>query len=434
MTTPEPTTSAPSIAGGTIADWSMHLVPLQDEARLAALRSYEILDTPPESAFDDITRMAMMICGTPVALINLIDADRQWFKSEAGLALGEMPFGSSICAHAVTDGKLFIVPDLRQDDRFANHPLVTDGPGMRFYAGAPLKTAEGHTLGMLCVLDCVARELSGAQVEALDILARQVMVLLELRRTARLTNVLLADADRLNAALHHADASKDELLGMISHELNSPLAVILGTADGLSSGLIEGEQECREAYTEIATSSRRLRRVVRNMLALAQQSVESEDVEMQPLLLQHSLDAAIAEHRHLHPGSDVVLRLAKDLPVVCGEPTYLDQVVTNLLSNAAKYGAPGRPISISADSRGERVLVCVSNEGPVLEAENLERLFEPFHRELTNLPHTPGVGLGLSVCRRLAEAQGGRIWAVAREGGGLEVNFTLAAVALSADD
>ena len=162
MTTPEPTTSAPSIAGGTIADWSMHLVPLQDEARLAALRSYEILDTPPESAFDDITRMAMMICGTPVALINLIDADRQWFKSKAGLALGEMPFGSSLCAHAVTGGELFIVPDLKEDDRFANHPLVTDGSGMRFYAGAPLMTAEGHTLGMLCVLDRVARELSGA--------------------------------------------------------------------------------------------------------------------------------------------------------------------------------------------------------------------------------------------------------------------------------
>ena len=170
------------------------------------------------------------------------------------------------------------------------------------------------------------------------------------------------------------------------------------------------------------------------MLALAEESDSAHQVELEPLLLPHAFDAAIAEHRHMHPDSEVQLRLANDLPVVLGESTYLDQIVTNLLSNAAKYGAPGSPVAISAVSWGSRVLVCVSNEGPVLEAEDLERLFEPFHRESTNLPHTPGVGLGLSVCRRLAEEQGGRIWAVARDGGGLEVNFTLAAIKLPADD
>ena len=415
-------------------DWLFAPVAVQDEARLAALHSYDILDTPPEPAFDDITRMAMMICGTPVALINLIDADRQWFKSEAGLALGEMPFGSSICAHAVTGGELFIVPDLRQDDRFANHPLVTANPGMRFYAGAPLKTADGHTLGMVCVLDRVARELQSSQVEALESLARQVMALLELRRTARVANVLVGVADQLTAALRRADASKDELLGIISHELNSPVALLLGTADGLLSGLILKEQERLDAYADIATSSRRLRRVVSNMLALAEGNRGAQQAELEPLLLRHVFDAAIAEHQHMHPDSEVRLRLAVDLPVVLGEPTYLDQMVTNLLSNAAKYGARGRPIAISAVSWGSRVLVCVSNEGPMLESENLERLFEPFHRESTKLPHTPGVGLGLSVCRRLAEEQGGRIWAVARDGGGLEVNFTLAAIDLPVDD
>lgn len=415
-------------------DWLLEPIALQDKARLAALHSYDILDTPPEPAFDDITRMAKMICGTPVALINLVAADRQWFKSEAGLALGEMPFGSSICAHAVTGGELFIVPDLREDDRFANHPLVTDRPGMRFYAGAPLTTAEGHTLGTVCVLDRVVRELEPSQLEALESLARQVMALLELRRTARVANVLVEVADKLNAALRRADASKDELLGMISHELNSPVALILGTADGLLSGLIHKEQDRLNAYADIATSSRRLRRVVSNMLALAEESGSAHQVELEPLLLRHAFDAAIDEHRHMHPDSEVQLRLASDLPVVLGELTYLDQIVTNLLSNAAKYGAPGRPIAINAACWGSRVLVCVSNEGPVLEAENLERFFEPFHRASTNQSHTPGVGLGLSVCRRLAEEQGGQIWAVARAGGGLEVNFTLSAIDLPPDD
>ncbi|MEP6871734.1 MAG: GAF domain-containing sensor histidine kinase [Anaerolineaceae bacterium] len=434
MTTTE-SLETPQVIDG-IASLGSPAAPIayEDEGRLAALQSYGILDTPREAAFDDITRMAMMICGTPVSLINLIDADRQWFKSAAGLVLGAMPFDSSICAHAVRDGDFFTVSDLKEDDRFANHPLVTGNPGIRFYAGAPLRTVEGHTLGMVCVLDVVARQLEISQMEALESLARQVMALLELRRTARLADLLLAESDRLNAALRQADASKDELLSMIAHELNSPLALIVGTVDGLQSGIIREEEDRLSAYSEIATSSRRLRNVVANMLALAPELGKKRDSELEPVLLQHSFDAAIAEHRHLHPASAVVLQVAHDLPPVCGERTYLDQMVTNLLSNAAKYGACDTPITISAKTWGSNVLVCVANEGPVMEPGNLERLFTPFYREATSRSLAPGVGLGLSVCRRLATALNGRIWAAARVGGGLEVNFTLPVVETPDDD
>ena len=434
MKTIESLGTPPITDGNAPPEWSVAPIGFEEEGRLAALHSYDILDTPPEAAFDDITRMAMMICGTPVSAINLGGADRQWFKSVSGLALGEMPFESSICAHAVRGGDLFIVPDLKEDDRFANNPLVTGNPGMRFYAGAPLRTAEGHTLGMVCVLDLVARQLDTRQVQALESLARQVMALLELRRTARLADLLLAESDRLNAALRDADASKDELLSMIAHELNSPLALIVGTVDGLQSGIIREEEDRLNAYSEIATSSRRLRRVVGNMLALAPELGGKREFELEPVLLQHSFDAAIAEHRHLHPASAVDLQVAHGLPAVYGERTYLDQMVTNLLSNAAKYGAGDRPITISAKAWGSSVLVCVANEGPVIEPANLERLFAPYHRELSNSSLAPGVGLGLSVCRRLAAAQNGRIWATARVGGGLEVNFTLPVVETPADD
>lgn len=434
LTTIDISTASPLTKGYALRGWPLERVADPDEARLAALHSYGILDTPPEAAFDDITRMAMMICGTPVAVISLIGADRQWFKSEAGIGLGELPFVSSIFAHSTHGADVFVVPDLHRDERFANHPLVTNSPGMRFYAGAPLQTAEGHTLGTVCVLDRVPRELDAEQTGALRSLARQVMVLFEFRRTARLTNVLLADADRLNAALGRADADKDEILSMIAHELNSPLAIIRGTADALTSGLIQQDQDRLEAYREISASSRRLRRVVENMLALTRGSATDQESEMEPQRLQHSFDAAIAEHTHLHPGSEVRLRLAPDLPVVYGEPTCLDQMVTNLLSNAAKYGAAREPITIAAEPWGSRVLVSVSNEGPLLNPENIERLFAPFYRESANRPAAPGVGLGLAVCRRLAEVQGGRIWAVARPGGGLDVNFTLPAVEPVADE
>ena len=150
--------------------------------RLAALRSYAILDTPPEGAFDDITKMAAMICQTPMALVSLIDSERQWFKSETGIGVSETPIGSAICAHAIRQTDLLVVPDTTKDVRFRDNPLVTGEPRLRFYAGAPLITREGHAIGTVCVLDRRPRLLNQDQLYALKALARQTMVQLELRR------------------------------------------------------------------------------------------------------------------------------------------------------------------------------------------------------------------------------------------------------------
>ncbi len=156
-----------------------------DPARLAALRRYEILDTPAEAEFDDFTRLASHICGAPIALISLVDSNRQWFKSEVGLGVPETTLDRSICRHAILGRELFVVPDTMQDDRFRNNPLVTGEPRVRFYAGAPLESSEGQRLGTICVLDRRARTLTAEQGQALRLLARQVMVVLELRLTAR---------------------------------------------------------------------------------------------------------------------------------------------------------------------------------------------------------------------------------------------------------
>lgn len=156
-----------------------------EEARLAALRRYEILDMPPEAEFDDLTRMASYICGAPIALISLVDRDRQWFKSEVGLGVSETTLDRSICRHAILGKELFVVPDTTLDERFRNNPLVTGEPRLRFYAGAPLESSEGETLGMMCVLDRRARTITEEQGHALRLLARQVMAMFELRLAAR---------------------------------------------------------------------------------------------------------------------------------------------------------------------------------------------------------------------------------------------------------
>jgi PAS domain S-box-containing protein len=159
---------------------------LTDEIeRLAALRRYEILDTMPEQALDDLTALAGHICDTPIALITLIDEQRQWFKSKLGLSIAETARDISFCGHVIAQSDLFIVPDVMLDERFADSPLVTGDPHVRFYAGAPLVTPDGFRLGTLCVFDRVPRQLSPAQEEALRALSRQVMAQLDLRSQRR---------------------------------------------------------------------------------------------------------------------------------------------------------------------------------------------------------------------------------------------------------
>jgi anti-sigma regulatory factor (Ser/Thr protein kinase) len=170
-----------------------------ETARLAALRQYRILDTDPERAFDDLALLASQICGTPIALITLVDADRQWFKARTGIAERETPRAVSFCAHAIQHPGLFVVPDTRDDARFRDNPFVTGQPLVRFYAGAPLVTPEGHALGTICVLDSVPRTLTPDQREALEALRRQVQAQLELRRNLHELKLALAARESAEA-------------------------------------------------------------------------------------------------------------------------------------------------------------------------------------------------------------------------------------------
>jgi len=181
-------------------------IPPNEPKRLKVLWQYEVLDTVPEEVFDDLTELAARICEAPIAMISLVDEDRQWFKSKIGITLGETSRDISFCAYAITQPGLFIVPDAAQDRRFSNHPFVIAEPNIRFYAGAPLITPDGHALGTLCVLDKVPRELTHDQRQALRVLAHHVVSQLELRRHSRQLRSFRRQSARLQRDLDKARA------------------------------------------------------------------------------------------------------------------------------------------------------------------------------------------------------------------------------------
>lgn len=197
-------------------------LPENEAARLSALRDYHILDTLPEQAFDDITLLASQICGTPIALVSLIDQDRQWFKSKQGLEATETPRDLAFCAHALLQPhELLIVPDARQDERFADNPFVTGAPHIQFYVGAPLVSSRGDTLGTLCVIDHQPRELSESQRHTLRVLARQVMAQMELRRNLEELANQMAMRVQIEAALRESEGQFRAFMD------NSPLVAFL---------------------------------------------------------------------------------------------------------------------------------------------------------------------------------------------------------------
>ena len=194
--------------------------PLWNESnRLAALRSYRVLDTPPEPAFDDLVQLAAQCCQTPIALISLIDERRQWFKAEVGLGIRETPLDRSICLSAMLQPGLTVVPDLIEDHRFASNPLVTAEPRLRFYAGAVLRALDGVPLGALCVLDHVPRDLTGEQASTLTLLARQVMSQFELRRA-------IAERDERLEACHKIEQRQALLVRELHHRVKNTLATV----------------------------------------------------------------------------------------------------------------------------------------------------------------------------------------------------------------
>lgn len=247
-----------------------------EQARLAALRDYKILDTVPEKGFDDLAIIASQICETPIAVITLIDAERQWFKARVGVDVTETPRDIAFCAHAILEEGLFIVEDATLDPRFSANPLVTSEPKVRFYAGAPFYSSDALPLGTLCILDKKPRQLSAEQRNALEALSRQVQAQLELRRNlAELKQALDArdEAERLQqhlmVELQRAFDDTKRLSGLLPISSACKFSITIPAQIGAISPVVDGVLEVARQMQSAQGREFEIETAVREALANA---------------------------------------------------------------------------------------------------------------------------------------------------------------------
>lgn len=402
-------------------------LPAREAERLEALRRYAILDTAPEQEYDDFTRLASEICGTPIALISLIDSHRQWFKSRVGLAVTETPRDIAFCTHAIAamPPETLVVQDALEDPRFFDNPLVTGDPEIRFYAGAPLVTPDHHALGTLCVIDRKPRALTATQLDALQTLARQLTTRLELREAYRLL------AER-NVELERLQAENSQFIGMAAHDLRNPLQVIDGYARVMANGLIGPvTPEQTMALKAVTRSGSFMIGLIDDILSLSKINAGKLELERKAVDVAE-LVARVAEFSRLlaeGKGITIALNAEKGLPLVQADAFRLEQVLNNLVGNAIKFSHAGTVVTLSAardDGRGVRI--AVADQGQGIPADELQRLFQPFSR--TSVQSTGGessTGLGLAISKRIVEAHEGRLEVKSEVGKGSTFSFTLPA-------
>ncbi|MEU4691469.1 GAF domain-containing sensor histidine kinase [Actinoplanes sp. NPDC023714] len=373
----------------------------QELARLAALRSYRILDRPRPVVLDDLTRLAAGMFGTPISAVSLIDHDRQWFAGRVGIAEDQTPLDVSFCAHVVPARAPLIVPDATEDSRFAGYANVAGEPGIRFYAGAPVIDEDGHVLGAMCVVDTEPREVSDRQVDDLVTFARQAAGhLAAVRGRLRLAG--------LGDELARSAQREDDLVASITHELRTPVAIIQGYLEVL--GDQEGLAEYRRLIDPIHRNGRRLVQMVDHLLAGTRPPEAPIPALSATVDLNTVASAALAACRPLivTRGGPVDLAAYEPVPV-SADLARLTHAVEQLLRNALFFTPPDRPIMIRVEAVPGPAIE-VRDGGCGIPEDELPLVFDRFHRgRHAREQAVPGVGLGLTIARNIVRAHRGEL-------------------------
>ena len=373
-------------------------LPSDEAKRLKELYRYEILDTEREEMFDDIVAIASQICGTPIALISLVDPDRQWFKAKVGLDARETNRNVAFCAHAILQEEVFEVPDARQDTRFADNPLVVGAPNVRFYAGAPLISPTGHKLGTLCAIDNKPNHLSPGQRKSLEALARQVIGNMELRLKSK--------------KLEELNQQKNRLFSIIAHDLRSPVKSLLGLVNFLQDPEAYLSDKEREEFTRLlGTTATHVDQLIADLLNWThfdRGSLRFEPADI-PVNQVAERIATVLGPMAKSKGISFTSECPEEI-VVRADRSMLHSIMQNLVSNALKFTLPGGQVSLSCEKQGDKALITVKDNGVGLTEASLAKLFSlGSNVSAEGTKGEKGSGLGLPLCQEFAQKMGGKI-------------------------
>lgn len=396
-------------------------IPYNELARLAALKRYNILDTLPEHAFDDATKLVSYICGVPIAHISFIDESRQWFKSEIGIGVSEVPREISFCQYTIMESKMVEIPDTHLNERLKDDPNVTGGFKVRFYAGVPLTTPDGHNIGTLCAIDHVTKELNQNQRNALSIVAKHVINQLELR-----TKNIELDAQKKIA--ERAVFAKDSFLANMSHEIRTPLNAIIGFTDLLAQTKLDTVQQDYIGSVQVAGENLLL--IVNDILDLSKIESGNLVIEAQPFNLKKTLKHIYKLLKVKVPKEiEFNLFLDADMPDnVIGDQGRLNQILVNLTGNALKFTEEGEvtvSVKLVDETQDHYALrFSVKDTGIGIPEDKLATIFERFKQaEESTTRRFGGTGLGLNIVKQLVELHASEIQVKSKPNRGSEFFF-----------
>ena len=400
---------------------------VRNEERLAALNSYHILDTEEEIDFDEIVELASKICNKPISLISLVDDKRQWFKAKVGLKVSETPVEIAFCKHAIEHNNLFLVEDATLDERFKNNPLVTDHPDIRFYAGTPLTTSDGHSIGTLCVLDNKPGQITAEQQEALYILGKQVMKQLELRRALYNQNLMLKQLEQQRNEMQRLLSFKDKVFAIISHDLRGPIGGIGQVLELIRSGAIT-VQDFEMALPTLQTQVAYAEDTLNNLLSWAQSHEKGFIAEKKPTELHQLVGELVngLQDSATQKGVTIHSNISSNIGLVDLDANSLIIVLRNLVKNSIKFCKRGNEINIIATLENNKLQFCVNDNGVGFDDVVASKLFkEDEHVTNYGTANEKGTGLGLLICKNLIEQSGGTIWAEGKLGQGATFCFII---------
>ncbi|MCV2485254.1 ATP-binding protein [Flavobacterium sp. SH_e] len=382
-------------------------IPDNELQRLAALKRYNILDTLPDDAFDDATRLVSYICGVPIAHISFIDENRQWFKSEIGVGVSEVPREISFCNYTILDTKIVEINDTHVNEIFKDDPNVTGGFNVRFYAGVPLTTPDGYNIGTLCAVDHVVKELNDNQRNALSIVAKHVMAQLELGTK----NIQLYQQRKI---AERAVLARDTFLANMSHEIRTPLNSIIGFTDLLAQTELDDVQ--RDYIESVQIAGENLLLIVNDILDISKIESGNLVIESEPFNLKKTLKH-VYNLLKVKVQKDVEFNLFLDAEMpdmVIGDQGRLNQILVNLIGNSLKFTSEGE-VTVSVKKIDETeddysLKFSVKDTGIGIPKDKLKTVFERFTQVQESTTRTyGGTGLGLNIVKQLVELQKGEV-------------------------